>query len=158
MSLLKSLFLISLWTVAICSPSRRSSKFSSESVLFQDAPSRENGSPLYSFTYEGITPQNVVTGCQGVKYSDGTTSTDFYVIDGTGIKKTVKPGSSISVVFPAPFMLPPTAPGLSAIVHHKDMCFPRQCGASHCGFTIGPVGNYGKNFIWNFTIFPWIVS
>ena len=149
MLLFKKLFLMSLWAVgAICSPSRRSSKFAPESALFQEARSEKSGEPLYSFTYEGITPQNVITGCHGVKYSDGSTATEFYIIDGTGTKKNVKPGSSIPVVFPAPFMFPPgvSIPALATMVHHKDMCFPKQCGSSSCGMTLGPVGNYGKLF------------
>ena len=103
---------------------------------------RNDDSSAYTFTHEGFTPQKLVTGCQGVTKSTGQIEIDYYVIDATGTKKFIYPGTSAQVAFPGPGLFP----GFNRMttVYFHEMCFPKQCGAPNCGYIVGPVTNSGK--------------
>ncbi|CAG7826145.1 unnamed protein product [Allacma fusca] len=93
-----------------------------------------------NFRYEGYTTKNIITGCQGVKFLDGSHRVEYYVIDNTGKKRIVRPGGTIAVALRAS---PNTERECS--VKYSEMCFPAQCGVSTCGDVIGSMNNIGTS-------------
>jgi len=105
-------------------------------------PDRSTNTALHSFSHEAITPQKVTTGCEGLRFPNGEAKTDYYIIDASGRKKYVRPGSFVEVVFPGP----KNFPELQRVrrVYFDQICFHESCRALTCGNTVGPVASWSK--------------
>lgn len=95
----------------------------------------------YTFIYEAKTPQGITTACRGTLFPESKeTHKIFYIVDGTGRKKFVEPGSTVEVFFPfATNDGKSQNPHQQASVRFSEICFPTQCNAPSCGNTLGPL-------------------
>ena len=94
----------------------------------------------HRFTYEAVTPQKIITGCRGTEFPETKEiQQSFYIIDATGTRKTVEPDTTVEVVFPFPVDSSYTQPHRRQLVRFIEICFPSQCRAPSCGFTVGPL-------------------
>jgi len=86
----------------------------------------------HTFTYEHVTSQKIITGCEGSKSASGEMKIHFYFIDATGKKQSVlSPYDSFDVVMPSPDALPEFLRTKKLFMH--DLCFPEACEAGPCG-------------------------
>ena len=93
-------------------------------------------------TYEGQTPQKIMTGCEVWRYPNGEEDILYYFLDASQKKKYVSPGGSMKVAFPGALIIP----GIFRVstVEFKEFCFPVECKCNTCGFVVGPVLAIGK--------------
>jgi hypothetical protein len=87
----------------------------------------------HSFSYEFVSPQRIITGCEGTRFASGDRKTQFFFIDATGKKKVIYPDVPAEVVLPSPSGIPGISRTQKLYMH--ELCFPEPCETGPCSNT-----------------------
>ena len=140
---LKIMWQVLVFALVLCSPPVSGGGFRIGKNALLPPKYRMNELEQDAFvTYEGQTPQKIMTGCEILRFPNGEEDILYYFLDASQKKKYVSPGGSMKVAFPGALIIP----GIFRIstVNFKEFCFPVECKSSSCGFVVGPVLAIGK--------------